>query len=65
MSFNIVDRVGSSFSVMGGGGLKFDKKILYKGRGARPRGEFLISKGFLMQFTAYWALFLTQYVTKS
>ena len=31
------------------------------GRGARPREKLLISKGFLNQSKAYWALFLTQY----
>ena len=53
----IIHRGGSSFSVRGGGGgVKFDKKIFYcKGV------DF--SKGFLMQSKAYWALFLTQYIS--
>ena len=60
-------RGGSSFSVRGGGGLKFDNKKYFTVMGSRgpPPQKLLISKGFLMQSKAYRALFPTQYITKS
>ena len=46
--------------------LKFKQKIFYCKRVEGPApGNFLISKEFLIQSKAYWALFLTQYITKS
>ena len=54
-------RGGSSFSVRGGFKICQKKKITVKG----SPGKYLIFKGFLMQSQAYWALLLTQYITKS
>ena len=51
-----------------GGFTIWQKKIFYinfKGVEGSIAGKFLISKGFLMQSKAHWALFLTQYITKS
>ena len=51
-----------------GEGLNLTKKKRYftvQGSRGTPPGKCLISKGFFMQSKAYWALFLTQYITKS
>ena len=48
--------------------VKFDKKKCFTVKGSRggpPPEKFLISKGFLMQSKAYWALFLIRYITIS
>ena len=57
---------GADLAFQWGGGVKFDNFFYFFGKGSRgpPSGKFLISKGFLLQYKAYWALFLTQYITK-
>ena len=41
------------------------KKKYCKGVEGPAPGKFLICKDFLVYCKAYWALFLTQYITKS
>ena len=58
-------RGGSSFSVRGGLKIGLKKYFTVKGSRGTPPGKFLTYKRFVMQSKAYWALFLTQYITKS
>ena len=53
------------FSEWGGCKIWHQKYFTVKESRGPPPGEFLISKSFVMQSKAYWAVFLTQYVTKS
>ena len=55
-----------AFQRVGGGCKIWHKKYFtVKESRGQPPGEFLFSKSFVMQSKAYWAVFLTQYVTKS